>query len=300
MKVAMNLCSCTIEIQESDSETVCDLFLGWGAHSVSIEYAQGDGPEGRCLLDPTCKPTFALDMTCKVKVLLDRENNIDALLHCVKEVLAWEKIPAYFVQDVLEQDWVQSTREQTPSVSISDKLWIVPTWQDPPNPDAVYLRLDPGSAFGTGRHPTTRLCLEWLVKMIPGEESLLDYGCGSGILAIAALKLGAKEAVGIDSDPQAIEVSSANARLNGVDLTLYLPEEAPQLQMDLVVANIFANPLKELAPRLAGSTRKGGKIALSGILTDQVEEVIRAYSQWFEFTPPFYKDGWACLAGERR
>jgi ribosomal protein L11 methyltransferase len=300
MKIAMNLCSCTIEIRESASETLSDLFLGWGAHSVSIEYAQGDGPEGKLLLDPTCQPAPTLDMICKVKVLLDKESNLDVLLHRVQEVLAWEKIPAYSVQDIPEQDWVQSSREQFLSFSISNKLWIVPTWHDPPDPDAVYIRLDPGSAFGTGRHPTTRLCLEWLVKTVRGGESLLDYGCGSGILAIAAMKLGTREAVGIDSDPQAIEVTAANARLNGVNISFYLPEEAPELQADLVVANIFANPLQELAPRLAGELRKGGKIALSGILTDQAEEVARVYAQWFEFTPPFCTDGWACLTGDRR
>ncbi|PIV91156.1 MAG: 50S ribosomal protein L11 methyltransferase, partial [Gallionellales bacterium CG17_big_fil_post_rev_8_21_14_2_50_54_146] len=200
-----------------------------------------------------------------------------------------------------DQDWVRLTQAQFEPIPISDRLWIVPTWHTPSNPDAINIVLDPGLAFGTGSHPTTRLCLRWLDNNLQGNERLLDYGCGSGILAIAAIKLGAASAIGIDVDAQAVTASRDNACANQVEnVAFFLPNDAPKDEYDLVVANILTNPLRLLAPLLAGSTKQGGQIVLSGILEAQAQDVTNLYQQWFDLNAPIFEDGWTCLSGRKR
>jgi ribosomal protein L11 methyltransferase len=183
------------------------------------------------------------------------------------------------------------------------RLWIVPSWHAAPEPDAVNLLLDPGLAFGTGTHPTTALCLEWLDGQDLNDCNLLDFGCGSGILAIAALLLGAKQAVGTDIDVQALEASRDNAGRNHIEaerFPLYLPEDLPQEQADVLVANILAGPLVALAPQLASLVKPGGRLALSGILAEQGEEVAAAYADTFDLDPIANRDGWVRITGRRR
>lgn len=183
------------------------------------------------------------------------------------------------------------------------RLWIVPSWHAAPEPDAVNLLLDPGLAFGTGTHPTSALCLEWLDAQPLDGMQVLDFGCGSGILAIAALLLGAEHAVGTDIDVQALEASRDNAGRNGIDparFPLYLPEQLPQGQADVVVANILAGPLVALAPRIIERVKPGGRLALSGILLEQAEEVRAAYTSQFDLDPTAEKDGWVRITGVRR
>lgn len=202
---------------------------------------------------------------------------------------------------VPEQDWVRATQAQFAPVRITDRLWIVPSWCAAPDPDAINVTLDPGLAFGTGTHPTTRLCLEWLATELPPAASVLDYGCGSGILAIAAGKLGAAAVTGVDVDPQAIVAARSNAAVNGVAAAFSLPDGlAPSAMFDVVVANILANPLRLLAPALAARTRAGGRIVLSGILAEQAADVAAAYAPWFIMRPSKGDDGWVALAGVRR
>ena len=161
--------------------------------------------------------------------------------------------------------------------------------------------LDPGLAFGTGSHPTTRLCLRWLDSHLEGGETVLDYGCGSGILAIAALKLGAAHAVGVDVDSQAVIASRDNSIANRVgNVQFYLPDDAPHGSYDLVVANILTNPLRLLAPLLSNATRQGGQIVLSGILEEQAQSVMNIYQQWFDLNAPIFEEGWSCLSGRKR
>ena len=155
-------------------------------------------------------------------------------------------------------------------------------------------------AFGTGSHPTTRLCLRWLDENIKSGETVLDYGCGSGILAIAALKLGAVSAIGVDVDAQAVQASRDNALANKVQADFHLPEGVELSQYDVVVANILTNPLRALAPLLAGAAKSGGRIVLSGILAEQADEVTRIYAQWFDLAPAVLEDGWCCLSGMKR
>jgi ribosomal protein L11 methyltransferase len=201
------------------------------------------------------------------------------------------------VRNVPDEDWVAKAREQFGPIRVSARLWIVPTWRTPSDPQAINLVLDPGLAFGTGSHPSTRLCLQWLERSIAGGEAVLDYGCGSGILAIAALKLGARRAVGVDIDPDAVATARANAQRNRVAAE-FLEARAPlTFTADVVIANILANPLKVLAPMLASRCRRGGKMALSGILSDQASEVESCYSSWVAFAPPAEAEGWVCLSG---
>jgi ribosomal protein L11 methyltransferase len=210
--------------------------------------------------------------------------------------------PAHESCVVADQDWVRATEAQFAPMKITGRLWIVPSWCTAPDPGAINLTLDPGLAFGTGSHPTTRLCLAWLAATLRGGERVLDYGCGSGILAIAASMLGAGEVVGVDVDPQAIVASSANAASNGVAATFVLPDAlapAAAAGFDVVVANILANPLILLAPVLAARVRPGGRLALSGILESQAADVIAAYARWFTLRAWRASEGWVLLAGER-
>ena len=201
------------------------------------------------------------------------------------------------------------TQSQFEPIPISPRLWIVPTWHTPSDPGAINIVLDPGLAFGTGSHPTTRLCLRWLDDHLQGGENVLDYGCGSGILAIAAIKLGAASATGVDVDSQAVQASRDNAIANRVtDIQFFLPNACPELcrrdalpgSFDLVVANILTNPLRMLAPLLANATRQGGHIVLSGILEEQAQEVMKIYQQWFDLNAPIFEEGWTCLSGCKR
>jgi ribosomal protein L11 methyltransferase len=202
--------------------------------------------------------------------------------------------------DILEDaDWVAVTQRQFAPIRAGERLWIVPTWSEPPDPGAVNVSLDPGSAFGTGSHPTTRLCLRWLESHVGPGDVVIDYGCGSGILGIAALKLGAARAVATDIDPLALDAARYNSRVNGVALEVVDAHDAIGVASHATVANILANPLRMLAPVLAAHTRPGGWIALSGILAGQADEVIAAYAPYARMGIDSTDADWVLLAGRR-
>ena len=207
-------------------------------------------------------------------------------------------------QSVLEdQDWVQAYREHYFPIQCGEKLWIVPSWHSAPDPDAVNIELDPGLAFGTGGHPTTALCLAWLAENDIQDKTVIDYGCGSGILAIAACKLGAKSVLGVDIDPQALDASRDNARRNQIEadqFPLYLPGKMPQGKVDLLIANILSGPLVELSTSLAILVKPGGKILLSGILQQQENAIQSAYQSYFNLDPVCAKEDWIRVTGTRR
>jgi ribosomal protein L11 methyltransferase len=211
-----------------------------------------------------------------------------------------QALPVFETHLLPDQDWVRATQAQFEPIRISDDLWIVPTWCDPPRPGAINIRLDPGLAFGTGAHPTTRLCLRWLAGQVSRTDSVLDYGCGSGILAIAAARLGAACVSGVDIDAQAVRASIDNALANGVHGRFRQVDALAPQTYSIVVANILANPLRVLAPALAARTSVGGRIALSGILASQATEVADAYARWFA-TSVWQRDGeWVLVSGTRR
>jgi ribosomal protein L11 methyltransferase len=275
------------------AEALADALMDAGALSVSIEDRDaGTAAEQAQFGEPGLDDPKAWQRNWVV-ALLEADADIAALL-------AQLKLPAEIereVEAVAEQDWVRLTQSQFEPIPISDRLWIVPSWHDAPDPEAIVLVLDPGLAFGTGSHPTTRLCLKWLEQYLKGAESVLDYGCGSGILAIAAKKLGAGQVVGTDVDAQAITASRNNAESNCTEAAFFLPDALPAGEFDVLVANILTNPLKALMPLLAGRVKTGGRIALSGILAEQAEEVLAIYGQFFDMRLWATEDGWVCLTG---
>ena len=232
--------------------------------------------------------------------LFDATADVPAIVAGTADAHGWRAPVVYTLDRVEEQDWVRLTQSQFSPIRISDRLWIVPSWQDAPDPGALNLVVDPGLAFGTGSHPTTRLCLRWIEQNVLERDALLDYGCGSGILAIAARRLGADPVVGTDIDPQALIAARANAERNHADCRFVAPDALPDMSFDVVVANILTNPLRVLAPALAARVSAGGRIVLSGILADQASEVIAVYERWFNIDTWQTDEGWVALAGARR
>lgn len=294
----MNWVSITAEIGAQDAESFSDALLEEGAVSVDIHDPYAGTENEQAIFNEPGEPGARIWDIARVTALFERGIDPAKVVESSAVKAGLEHVPDYVLGEVREQDWVRLTQSQFSPIRISERLWITPTWHDFPDSEAINLVLDPGLAFGTGSHPTTRLCLEWLDGHIKGGETVLDYGCGSGILAIAALKLGASLAVGIDIDPQAILASSQNALQNGVEVSFYLPQDAPHGKYDVVIANILTNPLKLLAPILAECSK--GRIVLSGILERQAQEIRGIYSEWFDMEVPVISEGWACLAGKKR
>ena len=289
---------------DADGDAVdgwADALLDAGALSVEVTDPRAGTPDEAPLYGEPGEPVAGAWPVNRITALF--VDGDDPLLALAAAGRALQRAPPpHEFCAVADQDWVRATQAQFAPIRITGRLWVVPSWCAPPDPDAVNLTLDPGLAFGTGSHPTTRLCLAWLAASLRGGERVLDYGCGSGILAIAALRLGAREARGVDVDPQAIVASRANARRNGVAATFALadaPGPSTADGYDVVVANILANPLVLLAPALATRVRRGGRIVLSGVLPGQSDAVRAAYARWFKIGPWQGDDGWVALAGER-
>lgn len=287
-----------INIDSKRAEQLSDIFFELGALSVSIE----DQYEGTELEQPIFNEP-GMDVKglwehSTVVVLLNADDDIEAIITASQNEL--NSTFDYVLEQVDDQDWVRLTQSQFEPIEVTSKLYIVPSWHTIPNPDATGIILDPGLAFGTGSHPTTFMCLKYLAENITSNMKVLDYGCGSGILAITAKKLGAQLVDGVDIDPQAIESSLFNAKNNQVNVNFYLPDTFTTGQYDLVVANILSNPLRMLASALASYVKPHGKIILSGILADQIEEMSTIYSQWFTMNTYTIQDGWACLEGLRK
>ena len=289
----------TFIVNELIAEPLSDALMAHGALSAAIEDAYAGTDEEQAIFGEPGIESEQIWHNSKVLALFDEKADVAAIVAAAAEAVEIPT-PAYQIELLPEQDWVRLTQAQFEPIKISDRLWITPSWHEAPDANAVNLQLDPGLAFGTGSHPTTRLCLQWLDNNLKGGESVLDYGCGSGILTIAALKLGAGSAVGVDIDEQAIRASKDNAAQNNVDAQFYLPDGLPQGQFDIVVANILANPLRMLGEMLAARTKQGGRIVLSGLLDEQVEELSGIYRQWFDIEPAEIDEGWARLSGVKR
>lgn len=290
----------SFELEAAQAEAASEALLERGALSVDAADADaGTDAERAIFREPGAGPEEAWPRT-RLSVLFDA--SADAPADQVRDALrAVGAAPGALAIDTVEEtDWVRASQRQFGPIRISERLWIVPTWAQVPDPDALCLRLDPGAAFGTGTHPTTAQCLRWLeAHLKPGQE-VLDYGCGSGILAIAARRLGAGRVVAVDIDPAALDASRANALANAAGIEVTGPDQAPAGPYDVVMANILANPLRVLAPLLAAQVRPGGALVMAGILDPQAEGLMRLYSEWFEMRLASSEEGWACLAGVKR
>ena len=290
-----------ITVTQDQVDKLSDALIENGALSTAIEDANAGNDNEQPIFGEPDMPTEQVWQQSNIVALFDENTDIDSVVSTAAQECAIAK-PQYYLETIPEQDWVRLTQSQFDPIQISSRLWITPSWHNQPTqPGVINLQLDPGLAFGTGSHPTTRLCLQWLDKHVRSGETLLDYGCGSGILTIAALKLGVGHACGVDIDPQAIRASQDNAAQNQVSAEFYLPDNLPAGQkFDIVVANILANPLRMLAQMLAERTRTGGEIVLSGILAEQTEELSEIYRQWFDLNSPKTLDGWVCISGRKK
>ena len=292
------------------AEPLGDALLDLGALSVTVEDdAAGGYDENPLYGEPGLSPEVQAWDRSAVTALFNPEIDASGSAEFIPELLASLKEAGFHLsapqeKTVEEQDWVRLTQSQFAPIQIGERIWVVPSWHDAPSdPNAICLAVDPGLAFGTGSHPTTHLCLLWLEQQTNLQnQSLLDYGCGSGILAIAAAKLGCNPVIGTDIDPQAMVAARSNAEINSTTIRFVLPNDgAPELaaetKYDIVMANILANPLQVLAPALVNKIKVGGRIVLSGVLARQAEEVIATYSQWLTLSVWRESEGWVCLHG---
>jgi ribosomal protein L11 methyltransferase len=289
-------------VDAEHAEALGDALLAAGALSVSVEDAEAATEAEQPLYgEPGLLPERAAWNRNRLAVLIDAATDRERLLAAAMVEVDGAVLGAVQTRPVEDTDWVRLTQAQFQPSRIADGLWIVPTWHTPPVPDALCIRLDPGAAFGTGTHPTTRLCLRWLARARP-RGAVLDYGCGSGILAIAAAKLGAQPVAGCDIDPLALPVAQANAALNGVSLRWVEPGALGPQRFSVVLANILARPLQVLAPMLLARVAPGGALVLAGVLERQADELIAAYAAHDPALPLAVveaEDGWVCLAGRR-
>ncbi|QHM73612.1 50S ribosomal protein L11 methyltransferase [Mixta intestinalis] len=278
----------------ADAEALGDLLMEQGAVSVTFQDTH-DTP----VFEPLPGETRLWGDTDAIG-LFDAETDMAEIVSLLEQDPLLGQGFRHKIEQIEDKDWEREWMENFHPMRFGQRLWICPSWRDVPDPDAVNVMLDPGLAFGTGTHPTTALCLSWLDGLNLQGKTVIDFGCGSGILAIAALKLGAAQAIGIDIDPQAIQASRDNAERNGVSdrLALYLPHQQPaELSADVVVANILAGPLRELAPQISALPKSGGHLGLSGILASQAESVCEAYAERFALDPVAEKEEWCRITG---
>lgn len=292
-----------LHLPREQADAFGDALIDSGAISINVEdSAEGTIDEKPIFGEPGASNGLAgLWEQCKLTALFLPDASPEAIARKAASMLGFV-LPDLQVEALEDIDWVQQNREQFQPIKISDRVWIVPTWHAAPHLDAVNISLDPGAAFGTGSHPTTRLCLQWLETNVTPEQqlSVLDYGTGSGILAIAAMKFGAHHAAGVDIDSQAVEAARYNAAQNSVAIDFSTTDTTLDYVADITVANILANPLKVLAPLLASHTKPGGCLALAGILDHQADEIIAIYQPWFTLQVWQRDEGWSCIAGTRR
>jgi len=281
----------TLDCRAAEAFRLSDLLSEAGAVSVSLTEAKH---EALIEDEPGAAPLW---QATRVRGLFAENADVAALNHRLRQA-GFTPPPVTPLED---RDWERAWQQHVPPRRYGPNLWVVPSFTQRPPSEGVSVRLDPGLAFGTGNHATTALCLEWLADQALDGLDVIDYGCGSGILAIAAVKLGARAARAVDNDPKALETARENARLNRClgRIRFHSPESVPLAPADVLVANIFANPLISLADELAQLVRPNGRIALSGILATQAEDVSRAYAAWFKMTPAVERDQWFRIAGTR-
>ena len=292
----------TLTIRSEQQPRVEEALEDIGALSVTLQDADAETPDEQAIFEPGVGE-LPLWPTITLNALFDEFTDRRGLTEALGELLPWLEPEQVQYRDIADQDWERAWMDTFKPMQFGRRLWIYPWNIEPPaDDDAVVVRLDPGLAFGSGTHPTTALCLEWLDAQQLHGRTVVDYGCGSGILAIAALKLGAASAVGVDNDPQALIASADNAERNEVAerLALFLPEDHDAEPADVFIANILAGPLAELAPAFAAAAKHGAPFAISGILKGQEDELLERYAEWFEALRVDTREDWVRISGRRR
>lgn len=292
--------SVAVAVDAVHADALSDALLGEGALSVSVEDAlAGTERETPQFGEPDRQGGVPLPLweESRVVALFEPAADLAERVARAARMVGLPASPPVAFHDVEEQDWVRLTQDQFAPIQIAERLWIVPSWHAAPDSAAVNLVLDPGLAFGTGAHPTTFLCLQWLAAELRGGETLLDYGCGSGILAIAAAKLGAARVLGVDIDDNALQATRDNAAANAVTLDVRHSAQAIAERFNVVIANILTNPLCVLAPLLAQRLAPGGRLVLSGVLATQAQQVIDAYAPYLALRIGATREGWVRLEG---
>ena len=292
-----------VEVLPDQIEVIEDSLLMQGAQAVTLQ----DGAD-QPILEPELGTMPVWDKTIVIG-LFDAEIDANELLSDMKVLysadpaMAGKPFPEHKLELVEDKDWERAWMDNFHPMPFGDRLWVCPSWKDPEDKNAVNLMLDPGLAFGTGTHPTTAHCLRFLDQNVTGGELVIDYGCGSGILGIAALLLGSDRMLGVDNDPQALIATRQNAERNNISEEQYdvvLPENTHKIEADIMVANILAGPLMFLAENIASLTKQGGKLALSGLLSHQADEVRKAYEPWFVMDGLAQQDDWIILTGTKK
>jgi len=285
-----------LNADEETSEKYSDWLIACGAQAVTFIDAK-DTP----IYEPLPGDEVIYWSNTVVMGLFDASHDMDKAITYLQGIHPDKGEMHYRLEQLEDKDWEREWMDNFHPMKFGERLWICPSWLEVPEPDAVNVMLDPGLAFGTGTHPTTALCLTWLDGLNLKGKTVVDFGCGSGILSLAALKLGAEKVIGIDIDPQALQASKANAQRNGVEnrLELYLPENQPSLKADVVVANILAGPLRELAPIIIEFVGDNGLLALSGVLEEQAQELQTIYGKWCEMAPIAVQEEWVRLSGTK-
>jgi len=285
-----------LSANEETSEKYSDWLSACGAQAVTFIDAQ-DTP----IYEPLPGDEVIYWHNTVVMGLFDASHDMDKTITYLKSIHPDKNEMAYKLEQLEDKDWEREWMDNFHPMKFGERLWICPSWCEVPDPEAVNVMLDPGLAFGTGTHPTTALCLTWLDGLDLVGKTVVDFGCGSGILSLAALKLGAKKVIGIDIDPQALQASKANAERNGVEdrLALFLPKDQPIFKADVVVANILAGPLRELAPTIIEFVAPNGHLALSGVLEEQANILQNIYGQWCEMDAVAVQEEWVRLSGKK-
>lgn len=286
-----------MDTNPAHAEVLEEFLLAAGANAVTLE----DGAD-QPLFEPI-RGTTPLWQQTRITGLFDVEQDSNAMIQALQ--LGWASVfpdqafPSPRIEILEDKDWEREWMENFHPIQVGNRLWICPSWKEAPNPEATNLQLDPGLAFGTGTHPTTFMCLQWLDENDVTGQTVVDYGCGSGILGVAALLLGAEKAYGVDNDPQALVATRENTDRNGLpaeSFDVFYPGKISDVKADLMLANILAGPLIDLAPTISALVKDQGKLVLSGILSHQADDVMAAYTPWFNFDPVKQKEEWVCLS----
>lgn len=289
----------TFMMPKIDLELVCDLFLSYGVFSTTITNVGKEKSYNEMWIDEPGESKWEVWKNPSIIVLASLETSGELLAIKVMQHFNLSSPPNFIEKKVKKIDWIIESQKNNVPNKISEKLWVLPVGKIPIDNNVANIFLNPGYAFGTGAHSTTKLCLEWLSENIIGGESIIDYGCGSGILSIAALKLGCSSSIAVDIDSEALNVTKQNSFINKLSIPTYLPKNLPKMKCDIIIANILANPLIELFPKFQSLLKPGGYLVISGILESQIKNVKTHYNNYFSIKNCKIKEEWALISGSK-